>query len=140
MSTKRKIPRILLAKIGLDGHSRGAYVVADGLRNAGMEVIYTGLRQLPAMVATAAVQEDVDVIGVSSMAGAHISLAWKLTAELEKHNALDIPIIIGGIIPNEDHETLKKIGIKKIFLPGTEVKDMVDYIETVMEGKCGNLK
>lgn len=138
MSSKKKIPRILLAKIGLDGHSRGAYVVADGLRRAGMEIIYTGLRQLPSMVAKAAVQEDVDIIGVSSMAGAHLSSARKLRAELEKLDASDIPIIIGGIIPSEDHELLKEMGVKKIFLPGTEVREMVEYINGVMEEKCGD--
>lgn len=127
-------PRVLVAKIGLDGHGRGVYVVAHGLRQAGMEVIYTGLRQTPAAVARIAIQEDVDVIGVSSMVGAHLSIIRKLRRELEALNASDIPMIIGGIIPEEDYEPLLAEGVRKIFPPGAQVKDIVQCIHSVLEG------
>lgn len=138
MNVARKIPRILLAKIGLDGHSRGVYVVADGLRSAGMEVIYTGLRQLPSQVARAAVQEDVDFIGISSMTGAHIAAVKKLKTELESLGAADIPIIIGGIIPDSDYESLKELGVSRIFSPGSEIGEIAAYISSVMEERCGS--
>jgi methylmalonyl-CoA mutase C-terminal domain/subunit len=138
MNVARKIPRILLAKIGLDGHSRGVYVVADGLRRAGMEVIYTGLRQLPSQVARAAVEEDVDFIGISSMTGAHISAVKKLKTELELLRAADIPIIIGGIIPDSDYALLKELGVSRIFSPGSEIAEIAAYIFSVMEELCGS--
>ncbi|MFC1532462.1 cobalamin-dependent protein [Thermodesulfobacteriota bacterium] len=138
MREVKKIPKILLAKIGLDGHSRGVYVVADGLRKAGMEVVYTGLRQLPSQVAQAAIQEDVDIIGISSLAGAHISTTKKLKAELDKLGVADIPIIIGGIIPDDDYITLSELGVNKIFPPGSKVSDIAAYIYRVMEEQCGN--
>lgn len=125
-------PRMLVGKIGLDGHNRGAYVVAHGLSLQGIEVIYTGLRQTAATVARAAVQEDVDIIGVSSMVGAHISVVKKLRTELEKLGALDIPITIGGIIPKDDYEQLKELGVKRIFPTGTEVKDIAKYVFSVV--------
>ena len=121
-------PRILVGKIGLDGHNRGAYVVAHGLSLQGVEVIYTGLRQTAASVARAAVQEDVDVIGISSMVGAHLPIVKKLRNELEKLNALDIPITIGGIIPREDFDQLYALGVRKIFPTGTEVKEIAQYV------------
>jgi methylmalonyl-CoA mutase C-terminal domain/subunit len=121
-------PRVLVGKIGLDGHNRGAYVVAHGLSLQGIEVIYTGLRQTVAAVARAAVQEDVDMIGISSMVGAHLSIVKKLRAELEKVNALDIPVTIGGIIPREDYDQLKALGVSKIYPTGTEVKEIARYI------------
>ncbi|MFH1242804.1 MAG: cobalamin-dependent protein [Pseudomonadota bacterium] len=127
-------PRVMVAKIGLDGHGRGVYVVAHGLRQAGMEVIYTGLRQTPAAVARSAVQEGVDVIGVSSMVGAHLSIVRKLKKELEASNASEIPIIIGGIIPEEDYELLLAEGVRKIFPPGAQVKEMVHFIHSILEG------
>jgi len=126
--------RVLVAKIGLDGHNRGAYVVAHGLRQAGMEVIYTGIRQTPASVARTAVQEDVDVIGISSMVGAHLSIVKRLRKDLEGLNASDIPIIIGGIIPEGDYDLLSQLGAHKIFPPGSEVKKMVQYIHSILEG------
>jgi methylmalonyl-CoA mutase C-terminal domain/subunit len=126
-------PRVIVAKIGLDGHSRGAYVVAHGLRQAGMEVIYTGLRQTPSAVARAAVQESADVIGISSMVGAHLSMVKKLKKELSALNASDIPIILGGIIPEEDYDHLMKEGVNKIFPSGTDIKDIVHYIHSIME-------
>ncbi|MBU0970576.1 MAG: cobalamin-dependent protein [Proteobacteria bacterium] len=137
---KKKIPRVLLAKIGLDGHSRGAYVVADGLKRAGIEVIYTGLRQMSSMVVKAAIEEDVDFIGVSSMAGAHLSITQKLLAELKRFDAEDIPVIMGGIIPFSDYKTLEEMGIKKIYAPGTEVKEIARYIFSTMEASCGSPK
>jgi methylmalonyl-CoA mutase C-terminal domain/subunit len=129
-----RIPRVLVAKMGLDGHSRGAYVVAHGLRQAGMEVIYTGIRQTPASVARIAIQEDVDMIGISSMVGAHLSIVKKLRGELEALNASDIPVIIGGIIPDEDYDPLLSLGAKRIFAPGAEVREIVECIRSVNEG------
>lgn len=126
-------PRVLVAKIGLDGHGRGVYVVAHGLRQVGMEVIYSGLRQTPAAIARIAIQEDVDVIGVSSMVGAHLSIIRKLRRELEALNASDISIIIGGIIPEEDYEPLLAEGVRKIFPPGSQVKDIVQCIHSILE-------
>jgi methylmalonyl-CoA mutase C-terminal domain/subunit len=124
-------PRILVAKIGLDGHSRGAQVVAYGLRDAGMEVIYTGIRQTPAGVARTAIEEDADVIGISSMVGAHLAITKKLRKELDALNASDIPIILGGIIPEEDYDPLRTLGVGAIFPPGSEVKEMVQYINEI---------
>lgn len=135
MNKPDRRPRVLIAKIGLDGHSRGAYVVAHELRQAGMEVIYTGIRQTSASVARTAVQEDVDVIGISSMVGAHLSIVKKLTQELEGLKASDIPIIIGGIIPDEDYDQLQALGVRKIFPPGSEVTEIVQYIHSVIEGR-----
>lgn len=131
LRTSRRIPRVLVAKIGLDGHNRGAQVVAYGLRDAGMEVIYTGIRQTPAAVARAAVQEDVDVIGISSMVGAHLAVLSKLKKELEALNAADIPVILGGIIPEEDYDSLRAMGASAIFPPGSSVKEIVEYIQGV---------
>jgi methylmalonyl-CoA mutase C-terminal domain/subunit len=128
----RRIPRILVAKIGLDGHNRGAQVVAYGLRDAGMEVIYTGIRQTPAAVARAAVQEDVDVIGISSMVGAHLAVMKKLRKELEALNASDIPVILGGIIPEGDYDSLRASGASAIFPPGSSIKEIVHYINGVV--------
>jgi methylmalonyl-CoA mutase cobalamin-binding domain/chain len=130
--------RVLMAKIGLDGHSRGVYVVSHGLRKAGYEVIYTGLRQTPAMVAKTAVEEDVDVIGISSMVGAHFSIVSKLKAELKNFEAEDIPITIGGIIPREDYEALLKLGVRKIFPTGTEVREIAEYLTTIKEEPVWN--
>lgn len=130
----KRRPRVIVAKIGLDGHSRGAYVVAHGLREAGMEVIYTGLRQTPSAVARAAVQEAADVIGISSMVGAHVPIVRKLRRELVKLGSSEIPIIMGGIIPEEDYEVLLKEGVRKIFPAGTNIKDIVDYIYRLTEG------
>lgn len=128
-------PRALIGKIGLDGHNRGAYVVAHGLSLQGVEVIYTGLRQSASTVARAAVQEDVDVIGISSMVGAHLAIIRKLRSELEKLNALDIPITIGGIIPREDYEALYAMGVQRIFPTGTEVKDIAKYVFSLVTEK-----
>jgi len=134
MKKQARRPRVLVAKVGLDGHSRGVYVVAHGLRDAGMEVIYTGIRQTPSSVARTAIQEDVDVIGISSMVGAHLPLVKKLREELKALKAQDIPVIIGGIIPEEDYDPLRALGVSKIFPPGSEVKEIASYIRSVLEG------
>jgi len=125
--TEKKI-RVLIAKPGLDGHDRGAKVIARALRDAGMEVIYTGLRQTPEMIAAAAAQEDVDVIGLSILSGAHNTLCPRLLELLREKKMEDVPVIIGGIIPEADIPGLKKAGIAAIFLPGTSTQEIVDFI------------
>jgi methylmalonyl-CoA mutase C-terminal domain/subunit len=125
---ERKL-RVLIAKPGLDGHDRGAKVVARALRDAGMEVIYTGLRQTPESIVETALQEDVDIIGLSILSGAHNHLFKKVIDLLKKEGAEDIPIFGGGIIPQDDMPYLKDIGVKKIFGPGTSTEDIVAYIK-----------
>jgi methylmalonyl-CoA mutase, C-terminal domain len=125
--TEKKI-RVLIAKPGLDGHDRGAKVIARALRDAGMEVIYTGLRQTPEMVASAAVQEDVDVIGLSILSGAHNALCPRLMELLREKGMNDVTVVVGGIIPEADIPALKKVGIAEVFLPGTSTQDIVDFI------------
>jgi methylmalonyl-CoA mutase, C-terminal domain len=125
--TDKKI-RVLIAKPGLDGHDRGAKVIARALRDAGMEVIYTGLRQTPEMIAAAAVQEDVDVIGLSILSGAHNALCPRLMDLLREKGMSDVTVLIGGIIPEADIPGLKKAGIAEVFLPGTSTQDIVDFI------------
>jgi len=125
--TDKKI-RVLIAKPGLDGHDRGAKVIARALRDAGMEVIYTGLRQTPEMIASAAVQEDVDVIGLSILSGAHNALCPRLMELLREKGMSDVTVLIGGIIPEADIPGLKKAGIAEVFLPGTSTQDIVDFI------------
>ncbi len=120
--------RVLIAKPGLDGHDRGAKVVARALRDAGMEVIYTGLRQTPAQVAAAAVQEDVDCVGVSILSGAHNVLVPEILEELKSRGGGDIPVFVGGIIPDKDIEPLIQRGVRRIFLPGTSTLDIVEFI------------
>ncbi len=120
--------RVLIAKPGLDGHDRGAKVIARALRDAGMEVIYTGLRQTPAMIAAAAAQEDVDVIGLSILSGAHNTICPRLLELLHEKHMDDSPVIIGGIIPEADIAALKKAGIAAVFLPGTSTQEIVDFI------------
>ncbi|HTQ81042.1 MAG TPA: cobalamin B12-binding domain-containing protein [Thermoanaerobaculia bacterium] len=121
--------RILIAKPGLDGHDRGAKVVARALRDAGYEVIYTGLRQTPEQIATAAVQEDVDAVGLSILSGAHNVLLPEITRLLKEQGAADILVFAGGIIPEQDKAGLKGAGIDEIFLPGTSTKDIVQYLK-----------
>jgi methylmalonyl-CoA mutase, C-terminal domain len=120
--------RVLVAKPGLDGHDRGAKVVAAALRDAGMEVIYTGLHQTPEMIATAAVQEDVDVVGLSILSGAHMTLFPRVTELLRTKGRDDILITGGGIIPKEDMDELTKLGVGKLFGPGTPTTALIDYI------------
>jgi methylmalonyl-CoA mutase C-terminal domain/subunit len=127
MATEQKI-RVLVAKPGLDGHDRGAKVIARALRDAGMEVIYTGLRQTPEMVVNAALQEDVDVIGLSILSGAHNAIVPRVT-ELLKHNKMDdVLLLVGGIIPDQDVEGLKKSGVAAVFQPGTAMDEIVKFI------------
>ena len=120
--------RILLAKPGLDGHDRGAKVVARGLRDAGFEVVYTGLHQTPEMVARAALDEDVDVVGISVMSGAHLTLMPKIAELIRNQGQNDVILFGGGIIPDEDIEPLKKAGIEKIFLPGSTIREIVEWL------------
>jgi methylmalonyl-CoA mutase C-terminal domain/subunit len=122
--------RVLVAKPGLDGHDRGAKVVAAALRDAGMEVIYTGLHQTPEMVAAAAVQEDVDVVGLSILSGAHMTLFPRVKRLLEEHGRENILVTGGGIIPADDMAALEQMGVGKLFGPGTPTSDLVEYIRT----------
>jgi methylmalonyl-CoA mutase C-terminal domain/subunit len=121
--------RVVIAKPGLDGHDRGAKVIARALRDAGMEVIYTGLRQTPEMIATAALQEDADVVGLSILSGAHNHIAPKLMELLKQKGLDDVLVVIGGIIPDVDIPKLKAIGIKGIFLPGTPMQEIIEFIQ-----------
>ncbi len=120
--------RVVVAKVGLDGHDRGAKVIATALRDAGMEVIYTGLRQTPEMIVATAIQEDADVIGVSILSGAHMTVFSSLTTLLKQKSINDILITGGGIIPQEDIIELKKMGVGELFEPGTSTTDIVNYI------------
>ncbi len=119
-----------MAKPGLDGHDRGAKVVARALRDAGMEVIYTGLRQTPEQVVEAALQEDVDCVGLSILSGAHMTLVPKVIQLLKENNAEDILVTVGGIVPDEDVSTLKKLGVAEIFGPGTPTQKIIEFIQS----------
>lgn len=121
--------RVLVAKPGLDGHDRGAKVVARGLRDAGMEVIYTGLHRSPVQIAEAALQEDAAVVGLSVLSGAHISLVPKVVAALQERGMDDVLVVVGGIIPDGDVETLEADGVAKVFGPGSRIEDIVTYIQ-----------
>src|SRR5271170_6966899 len=120
--------RVLIAKPGLDGHDRGAKIIARALRDAGMDVIYTGLRQTPEMIATSALQEDVDVIGLSILSGAHNTICPRLMELLREKDMTDVTVLIGGIIPEADIPALKQAGIAEVFLPGTTTQSIVDFI------------
>ena len=133
---KRPI-RVLVAKVGLDGHDRGAKVIAAALRDAGMEVIYTGLRQTPEMVVNAALQEDVDAIGVSILSGAHMTVFPKILQLMKEKEMTDVLLTGGGIIPDDDMRTLNEMGIGKLFAPGAATTDIADYIrEWVKENRA----
>jgi methylmalonyl-CoA mutase, C-terminal domain len=121
-------PRILVAKPGLDGHDRGVKVVARALRDAGMEVIYTGLRQTPEMIVEAALQEDVNAIGLSILSGAHMPLMARIMELLAENEMTDIPVFLGGIVPNEDIPALKTMGVQGVFGPGTNMNEIVDFV------------
>jgi methylmalonyl-CoA mutase, C-terminal domain len=125
--SERKI-RVLVAKPGLDGHDRGAKVIARALRDAGMEVIYTGLRQTPEMIASAALQEDVDAVGISILSGAHNTLCPRIIELLRENGMDDTLVLVGGIVPQEDIQILKQKGVSEVFLPGTSTEDIVKFI------------
>lgn len=129
-----KTPRILIAKCGLDGHDRGAKFIAKALRDAGMEVIYTGIRQAPEDVARTAVQEDVDIVGLSLLSGAHNSLFPKLIEALKKFGGEDIAVFGGGVIPDTDIPFLKSVGVQAVFTPGSSVQDVIVEIKKILEG------
>ena len=130
----RKI-RVVIAKPGLDGHDRGAKVIARALRDAGMEVIYTGLRQTPEQIASAALQEDADVIGLSILSGAHNHIAPRLMDLLKQQGLDDVLVVIGGIIPDVDIPKLKEIGVKGVFLPGTPMQEIIDFINATARAR-----
>lgn len=127
--------RVLIAKPGLDGHDRGAKVIARALRDAGMEVIYTGLRQTPEMIAEAALQEDVEVVGLSVLSGAHMALVPRIREIMNQNGLEDVPLIIGGIIPDDDKPDLTRMGVQGIFGPGTSTEDIVKHIEALVADK-----
>jgi methylmalonyl-CoA mutase, C-terminal domain len=122
--------RVLVAKPGLDGHDRGAKVIARALRDAGMEVIYTGLRQTPEMIVNASLQEDVDVIGLSILSGAHNAIVPRVMDLLRQHQMDDVIVIVGGIIPDQDLERMKNLGVAAVFQPGTAMDEIVQFIRT----------
>jgi methylmalonyl-CoA mutase C-terminal domain/subunit len=124
---------VLIAKPGLDGHDRGAKVIARALRDAGMEVIYTGLRQTSAMIINAAVQEDVDAIGLSVLSGAHMHYFREIMAGLQERDAADILVFGGGIVPDQDLEPLRELGVGRVFTPGTNTADVVGYLREWVE-------
>lgn len=124
--------RVLIAKPGLDGHDRGAKVVARALRDAGMEVIYTGLRQTPAMIAEAALQEDVDIVGLSILSGAHMALVPRIMEALKQRGIDDIPVFLGGIVPKDDVADLQAMGVQAVFGPGTDTQTIIAYIHSAM--------
>lgn len=124
--------RVLIAKPGLDGHDRGAKVIARALRDAGMEVIYTGLRQTPAAVAEAALQEDVDVVGLSILSGAHMALVPRVLEEMKQRGIGEVPVFVGGIIPPDDVPELKAMGVVEVFGPGTSTQTVAEFIRKVV--------
>jgi methylmalonyl-CoA mutase C-terminal domain/subunit len=130
----RKI-RVLLAKPGLDGHDRGVKVIASALRDAGMEVIYTGLRQTPSMIVEAAIQEDVDCVGISILSGAHMTLFPAIKQKLMEKGASDIILFGGGIIPDDDIKSLEDQGIDKLFGPGTPTEDIIEFVKKAVAAK-----
>ncbi|MEB2837237.1 MAG: cobalamin B12-binding domain-containing protein [Desulfurococcales archaeon] len=127
--------KVLVAKLGIDGHDRGAKVIARALKDAGFEVVYTGIRQTPEQVVAAAIQEDVDVIGVSILSGAHMHHMKKLMEKLREAGADDIPVVLGGTIPLPDVEPLLKMGVRRVFLPGTSLKEIIEEVEKLAEEK-----
>ncbi|NOY89424.1 MAG: cobalamin B12-binding domain-containing protein [FCB group bacterium] len=135
----RKI-RVLLAKPGLDGHDRGIKVIAAAFRDAGMEVIYSGLRQTPQMIVDAAIQEDVDAIGISILSGAHMTLFPAILEEMKNRKVNDIILFGGGIIPDEDKEELEKMGVAKIFTPGAPTEEAIEFLRQAVEKKKSDEK
>jgi methylmalonyl-CoA mutase C-terminal domain/subunit len=134
---EEKVLRILVAKAGLDGHDRGAKIIARALRDAGFEVIYTGLHQTPEMIAEAAVQEDVDAVGLSILSGAHMTLFPAVMAALKERGAEDIAVFGGGIVPQDDVAQLKKAGVMEVFTPGVSTQDIVKWIHENVHPRAG---
>ena len=132
--------RVLVAKPGLDGHDRGAKIVARALRDAGMEVIYTGLRQTPEQIVNAALQEDVDAIGISILSGAHNTIVPRICELLKAQGLGDVLLTVGGIIPDEDIAGLKQMGVAEVFQPGASTQDIVEFIRKAVEGRKSSLK
>jgi methylmalonyl-CoA mutase, C-terminal domain len=122
--------KVLIAKPGLDGHDRGAKVLARGLRDEGFEVVYTGLRQTPEMIVTAALQEDVDVVGLSILSGAHMTLVPRVCAQLKERGLDDVLVTVGGIIPDDDIPLLKEAGVSEVFGPGTTIREVAEFIRS----------
>lgn len=132
--------RVLIAKVGLDGHDRGAKVVAAALRDAGMEVIYTGLRKTVDQVVEASLQEDVDAIGVSILSGAHLTVFDKLLTRLRDEGMEDVVVIAGGVIPDDDISTLKQMGVTEVFTPGTSLSHVVDGVRNAVAKRAGSAR
>jgi methylmalonyl-CoA mutase C-terminal domain/subunit len=132
---ERKI-RVLIAKPGLDGHDRGAKLIARALRDAGMEVIYTGLRQTPQMITTAALQEDVDVVGLSILSGAHMTLVPRVMDSLKEAGLGDVAVFVGGIIPEEDGPALQEMGVKGVYGPGTTTQQVIDAVRRLVPAQA----
>ena len=134
------IPRVLVAKPGLDGHDRGAHLVARVLRDAGMEVVYTGVRQTPAQIVAAAVAEDVDVIGLSILTGGHLALVAKVLAELEANDAGDIAVVVGGVIPHDDVETLLSMGAAAVFPSSTPLDHIAEQVRELASARAAEAR
>ncbi len=133
MSERR--PRVLIGKPGLDGHDRGAKVTARALRDAGMEVIYTGLRQTPEMIVEAALQEDVDAIGLSILSGAHMPLMARIMELMAENEMTDVPVFLGGIIPDDDTTQLREMGVTAVFGPGASLDDVINHFRQAIAGR-----
>lgn len=133
---RRSPPRILVAKPGLDGHDRGAKVIAAALRDAGMEVVYTGLRASIPSIAAAAVQEGVDLIGLSILSGAHLAICEALQRELAERGAADLPVVVGGVIPEADRKRLRELGVRAVFGPETPLREIVEGVRRLVEGEA----
>lgn len=129
--------KVIVAKLGLDGHDRGAKVIARALKDAGMEVVYTGLRQTPEQIVKTAIQEDADVIGISILSGAHLELIPKVIEIMRKNNLNDVGLVVGGVIPPEDIPKLKNLGVDDVFLPGSSLKEVAEKVRQVAEKKRG---
>ncbi len=132
MDTTARRARVLIAKPGLDGHDRGAKVVARALRDAGLEVVYTGLRQSPEQIAAAAAQEDVDIVGLSILSGAHLPICTRVLELLREKGLHDVKVFVGGIIPTQDIDELKRLGVAEVFLPGASMGDIVRLAEAAV--------
>lgn len=138
MRSGNPTPKVLLAKLGLDGHDRGVKVIARAFRDAGMEVVYLGMRVTPDQVAQAALQEDADVVGISILSGAHMRLIPRLAQALKDRDAGDVVLLVGGTIPEEDVEPLRKLGVQGVFPVGTFTQTMIDFINSSLESKPGS--